>query len=86
MGGGFDPKLYKTLRLWAKTADDTLVPISIVYRRDALKRDGSNPVPSLTTAFCFEGGVHTGGRDAAAVARGSGCLTSVWWVWWGWGL
>lgn len=51
MGGGFDPKLYKTLRLWAKTADDTLVPISIVYRRDALKRDGSNPVPSLTTAF-----------------------------------
>ena len=41
--GGFNPKDYTTERTWAKADDGTLVPISLLYRRD-LVRDGNAPV------------------------------------------
>ena len=41
--GGYDPGRYVSERLHAKAPDGTLVPISIVYRKD-VKRDGSSPL------------------------------------------
>jgi oligopeptidase B len=41
--GGYDQAQYVIERLHAAASDDTLVPISIVYRRDA-PRDGSAPL------------------------------------------
>ena len=41
--GGYDPSRYISERLHAKAPDGTLVPISIVYRKDA-KHDGSSPL------------------------------------------
>ena len=40
--GGFDPKNYKSERLWATARDGTKVPLSIVYRADL---DRSKPQP-----------------------------------------
>ena len=40
--GGFDSEQYLTERLWARAADGTEVPISLVCRRD-VPRDGSAP-------------------------------------------
>jgi oligopeptidase B len=40
--GGYDPEQYRTERLWAKADDGTLVPISVVARRDG-PLDGSAP-------------------------------------------
>ena len=42
--GGFDPEHYFTDRLWAPSLDGTLIPISIVYRKDLVKLDGSDPL------------------------------------------
>eukprot|EP01025_Chloroclados_australasicus_P008709 TRINITY_DN13183_c1_g1_i11.p1 TRINITY_DN13183_c1_g1~~TRINITY_DN13183_c1_g1_i11.p1 ORF type:complete len:816 (-),score=122.46 TRINITY_DN13183_c1_g1_i11:1786-4233(-) len=42
--GGFDASQYKTERLWATASHDLVkVPISLVYRKDLVKLDGSNP-------------------------------------------
>ena len=41
--GGYDPKLYKSERLYATASDGVKIPISIVYRKD-LKRDGQRPM------------------------------------------
>jgi oligopeptidase B len=40
--GGYDPEQYETRRLWATAADGTLVPISLVAKRDT-PLDGSAP-------------------------------------------
>ncbi|BAT93623.1 hypothetical protein LR48_Vigan02g265200 [Vigna angularis] len=42
--GGFDSAHYVTERQWAPALDGTLIPISIVYRKDAVKLDGSDPL------------------------------------------
>ncbi len=42
--GGFDPSRYKSERVFATSADGTKVPISVVYRIDKKKADGSNPL------------------------------------------
>lgn len=42
VGGGYDPALYRTERIWAPAPDGVRVPISLVYRRDA-RRPGGNP-------------------------------------------
>jgi oligopeptidase B len=42
--GGFDRTRYKSERLWATAQDGTKVPISVVYRKDLKKDDGSNPL------------------------------------------
>jgi oligopeptidase B len=43
VGGGYDPTLYETRRIWATATDSVRVPISIVFRKSLLKNDGSNP-------------------------------------------
>jgi len=42
--GGFDPARYTSERLWVTARDGVKVPVSVVYRRDRFKRDGSNPL------------------------------------------
>jgi oligopeptidase B len=42
--GGFDRSHYQSERLWATAQDGTKVPISVVYRKDLKKNDGSNPL------------------------------------------
>lgn len=41
--GGYDPKQYQSERIYAKAADGTMIPISLVYKR-GMKRNGSNPL------------------------------------------
>lgn len=41
--GGYDPDRYQTERVYATAADGTLIPISLVYRKD-LKQEGGNPL------------------------------------------
>jgi oligopeptidase B len=42
--GGHDSSAYQSSRIWAKAADDTMVPISLIYRIDSFNPDGSNPL------------------------------------------
>jgi oligopeptidase B len=42
--GGFDATKYASERVWATGQDGVKVPISIVYRKDLKKADGSNPL------------------------------------------
>jgi len=44
VGGGFDGSKYETKRLWAKVTDGTMVPISIVYKKNTFQKDGSSPL------------------------------------------
>ncbi|MCI0525608.1 MAG: S9 family peptidase, partial [Acidobacteria bacterium] len=41
--GGYDPKLYKSERIYATASDGVKAPISIVYKKE-LKRDGQRPM------------------------------------------
>ena len=41
--GGYDKSLYTSKRLWAKAADGTKIPMSVVYKKDLLKPTG-NPL------------------------------------------
>ena len=40
----FDESNYVTARVWANALDGTQIPISIVYRQDRVKLDGSAPL------------------------------------------
>eukprot|EP01018_Ginkgo_biloba_P022451 Gb_27168 [translate_table: standard] len=40
--GGFEEEKYETIRRWAVASDGTQVPISIVYRKDLVKLDGTD--------------------------------------------
>jgi oligopeptidase B len=42
--GGYDAAKYQSERVWATAKDGVKVPVSIVYRRDLKKADGSNPL------------------------------------------
>ncbi|GLT87154.1 hypothetical protein SLE2022_052530 [Rubroshorea leprosula] len=42
--GGFNSSNYVTERKWATASDGTQIPISIVYRKDLVKLDGSDPL------------------------------------------
>ncbi|CAM6106101.1 unnamed protein product [Calypogeia fissa] len=42
--GDFDRDHYETVRKWATAKDGTLIPISIVYRKDLVKLDGTDPL------------------------------------------
>ncbi|GAA4319929.1 S9 family peptidase [Flaviaesturariibacter amylovorans] len=44
VGGGFDASLYETKRIWSTSRDGVKVPLSVVYRKDRFKKDGSNPL------------------------------------------
>jgi oligopeptidase B len=41
--GGFDAVLYQTERVMATARDGAKIPVSIVYRKDKFKQDGTNP-------------------------------------------
>lgn len=42
--GGFEASNYVTERKWASVLDGTQIPISIVYRKDLTKLDGTDPL------------------------------------------
>jgi len=42
--GGYDSSNYSTERAWATAKDGVKIPISVVYRKDMKKADGSNPL------------------------------------------
>lgn len=42
--GGFDATKYVTERQWAHASDGTLILMSLVYRKDLVKLDGSDPL------------------------------------------
>lgn len=42
--GGYDPSKYNSERVWATAKDGVRVPVSIIYRKDLKKADGSNPL------------------------------------------
>ena len=42
--GGYDKAKYKSERLWATAADGVKIPISVIYRQDLKKADGTNPL------------------------------------------
>ncbi|MGE5321307.1 MAG: S9 family peptidase [Actinomycetota bacterium] len=42
--GGYERTNYASERVWATAADGARVPISVVYRKDLKKQDGSNPL------------------------------------------
>jgi oligopeptidase B len=41
---GYNKDLYKTERIWATSTDGIKVPISLVYKKELFKNDGSNPL------------------------------------------
>lgn len=41
--GGFDPQQYQAERVYAKAADGTRIPVSLVYKKE-LQRDGQRPL------------------------------------------
>ncbi|HVF97727.1 MAG TPA: S9 family peptidase [Flavisolibacter sp.] len=43
VGKDFNASLYETKRIWSTSSDGTKVPLSVVYRKDKFKKDGSNP-------------------------------------------
>ena len=44
VGGGFKQSDYETRRIWAPATDGSLIPVSIVYKKESFKKDGSNPL------------------------------------------
>ncbi len=42
--GGYDASKYNSERVWATAKDGVKVPISVIYRKDLKKADGSNPL------------------------------------------
>jgi len=42
--GGFDASRYASERLWFKAMDGTQVPVSLVYRVDKFRKDGTSPL------------------------------------------
>ena len=44
VAGGFDATKYETKRVWAKATDGTMVPVSLVNRKENFKKDGTNPL------------------------------------------
>jgi oligopeptidase B len=41
---GFSVSDYETKRLWVMSRDSVRIPVSVVYKKSLLKRDGSNPL------------------------------------------
>jgi oligopeptidase B len=42
--GGYDASKYQSERVWATAKDGTKIPVSLVYRKDLKRADGSNPL------------------------------------------
>ena len=44
VGEKYDPTKYETKRIWVKVSDGTMVPVSMVYKKESFKKDGSAPM------------------------------------------
>ena len=44
VGAKYDPTKYETKRIWVKVTDGTMVPVSMVYKKNQFKKDGSAPM------------------------------------------
>ena len=42
--GGFDAAAYSSERLWVRAEDGVEVPVSLVYRREGFRKDGTSPL------------------------------------------
>ncbi|MDF2158095.1 S9 family peptidase [Algoriphagus sp. CAU 1675] len=42
--GGYNQEAYHSERIWAKAQDEVMVPVSLVYKKELFKKDGSNPL------------------------------------------
>ncbi|SIN70523.1 S9 family peptidase [Algoriphagus halophilus] len=42
--GGYDQSHYHSARIWAKAPDGVMVPISLVYKKELFRPDGSSPL------------------------------------------
>lgn len=42
--GGYESSAYHSERIWAKSGDDVVVPISLVYKKELFTADGKNPL------------------------------------------
>ncbi|MDQ2833518.1 MAG: S9 family peptidase [Acidobacteriota bacterium] len=42
--GGFDASRYASERVWVKAADGVRIPVSVVYRREGFRCDGTSPL------------------------------------------
>ena len=42
--GDFNKEDYKSERIWATATDGTKIPVSLVYKKELFKKDGSNPL------------------------------------------
>lgn len=42
--GGYNQDLYQSARIWAKASDETMIPISLVYKKEHFQPDGKNPL------------------------------------------
>ncbi|TFV97571.1 S9 family peptidase [Algoriphagus kandeliae] len=42
--GGYDSSEYESARIWAKAEDETMVPISLVYKKSRFEANGKNPL------------------------------------------
>jgi len=40
----YNPKLYHSEKIFVKASDNTMIPVSIVYKKDLYKANGSNPM------------------------------------------
>ena len=40
----YKKEAYRTERIWVKSYDNTLVPVSLIYKKKEFKRDGTNPL------------------------------------------
>ncbi len=41
--GGYNPDLYRSERVYATASDGKKIPVSLVYKKDLFRKDGSNP-------------------------------------------
>jgi oligopeptidase B len=44
VGDVYNPAMYETKRLWASATDGTKIPVTVVYRKDKFKKDGTMPL------------------------------------------
>ena len=63
---GYDRTRYETIRQWAPSRDGKRIPISISWRKDAWKRDGSRPI--LIEAYGSYGYPSDAAFDSAGVS------------------
>lgn len=70
--GPFSASDYRSSRLWARGDDGVPIPLSLVYRLDAFRRDGSNPALLMAYGGARMFQLFIGPQGAAAGGWGEG--------------